>query len=298
MDFIELFRSQMAADGIVTEEIIIADGELHRFHVTGDKQHTRNGWYVLYPDNLPSGAFGSWKTGISKKWCQKSQDRMTKHEWLEHNRKMEDARHKRDQQKLQEQQRAAQRANAIWNHCEIANPNHPYLIKKRVSPFIARQRKDVLVLPIIDLKNMIWSLQFIHRDGYKILLSGGAKKSNFIPVNGTLADSPILICEGFATGATLAADYPHACVISAIDANNLKPVASKIRRNNPRSEIIICADDDRLTEGNPGQIKARQAAVDSGASLASPQWPINAPESLTDFNDLACWVNDNMEGVA
>lgn len=298
MDFIELFKNHMAVDGIVTEEEIIADGELHRFKITGDKQHSQNGWYVLYADKLPSGAYGNWKTSISRKWCLKSQDRMTKHEWLEHHRKMEEARLKRDQEKIQEQQHAAQRASTIWNYCEIANPNHPYLIKKRIPPFIARQRNNVLVLPIIDLQSKIWSLQFIHADGSKILLSGGAKKSNFIPINGTLDDSPILICEGFATGGTLATDYPHACVISAIDANNLEFVASKIRRNNPNSKIIICADDDRLTQGNPGQTKARQAAIASGSLLSSPQWPSNAPVSLTDFNDLACWSRDSKETMA
>jgi putative DNA primase/helicase len=298
MNITEIFREKMACDGIVTKEPIISDGELHRIHVEGDKAGSRNGWYVLYADRVPSGAFGSWKADISKRWCIKSHIRMTRNEWLEYRRKMEDAHHQRKQAKAYEHECAGKRARGIWRYSHVANLNHPYFVKKAVSPFSARQRGDVLVLPIMDFQNIIWSLQFIDANGSKFLLSGGAKKSNFIPVNGTLDSNPILICEGWATGATLATDNPFSCVIAAIDANNLEPVASKIRLYKPRSKIIICADDDRMTQGNPGQTKARQAAIVSGALLSSPQWPINAPESLTDFNDLSCWLESNKEVLA
>ncbi len=287
----------MARNGIVAQEKIIADGQLHRFYVSGDRKGTRNGWYILYPDHILSGAFGSWKDDISKKWCVKSKDRMSQNEWLEHRQKMEDARRQRDHAKGYEQRYAAKRALKIWNCASGANPSHKYLVKKCIPSFIARKYGDVLVLPIIDLQNIIWSLQFIYPDGSKLLLPGGAKKSNFIPVNGTFDDSPILICEGFATGATLAADNPFACVIAAVDVNNLEPVSVKIRLHKPHSKIIICADDDRLTQGNPGQTKARRAAIASSALISSPQWPSNAPKSLTDFNDLACWLRDNTEAV-
>jgi putative DNA primase/helicase len=41
---------------------------------------------------------------------------------------------------------------------------------------------------------------------------------------------------------------------------------------------------------NPGATKAKAAAIASGALLALPQWPEDAPEHLTDFNDLAVWL--------
>ena len=57
----------------------------------------------------------------------------------------------------------------------------------------------------------------------------------------------------------------------------------------PAAKIIVAGDDDRLTTGNPGLTKAREAAIAADALLALPQWPSGAPESLTDFNDLAIW---------
>src|SRR3990167_3480584 len=51
---------------------IIADGSIHRFHINGDKTQSLNGWYVIYPDGIPCGAFGSWKSGKTHYWSAKS----------------------------------------------------------------------------------------------------------------------------------------------------------------------------------------------------------------------------------
>jgi phage/plasmid primase-like uncharacterized protein len=102
--------------------------------------------------------------------------------------------------------------------------------------------------------------------------------------------SRVILCEGWATGCTLAEDEPTARVLAAIDAGNLEPVAMAARRRWPSTEMVIAGDDDRLTVGNPGVTKAKAAAVASGALLALPQWPQDAPEHLTDFNDLAVWL--------
>jgi len=99
----------------------------------------------------------------------------------------------------------------------------------------------------------------------------------------------IIICEGWATGCTLAEDSPAALVLVAIDAGNLKPVALATRRRWPYAELVIAGDDDRLTAGNPGATKVKAAAIASNALLALPQWSEDAPEHLTDFNDLAVW---------
>jgi len=298
MDLIRLFLSSMAQDQIITNAPIIPDGILHRFHIKGDKMHTRNGWYVLYSDGIASGAYGSWKMSLSKKWCSKSRNQMSIAQWQTHLKKMEEAQRQRDEAKAAEQQRASTRATVIWEHSQLANPNHTYFLNKDITPFNARQRGDTIILPIIDCQNTIWSLEFIHPDGSKFLLTGGAKRAHHILVNGSLDLARILICEGFATGATLAKDHPSACVIAAIDAGNLEPVATSIRRYKPHSEIIICADDDRQTPGNPGKTKGRHAAIAAGALLALPQWPSSAPSSLTDYNDLACWRRRNTETMA
>ena len=41
--------------------VLTADGQLHRYHVAGDKRASRNGWYVLHADGFPVAEFGTWK---------------------------------------------------------------------------------------------------------------------------------------------------------------------------------------------------------------------------------------------
>jgi putative DNA primase/helicase len=80
-------------------------------------------------------------------------------------------------------------------------------------------------------------------------------------------------------------------VLVAFNAGNLIPVALTARKRWPDAELIIAGDDDRGKEGNPGATKARQAAIAASALVTLPQWPDDAPKHLTDFNDLACWLN-------
>ncbi len=292
---LECFRSEMMLKIISPPTNIYADGHIHRFHIPGDRQGTLNGWYVLHLDEVPSGAFGSWKVGISSTWSAKAKGDMNAKESAEYCRRIAEVQRQRDQVQLQQHQQAAKRSQNIWNTLKSADPHHPYLIKKRILPFTARQQGNHLVLPVIDCGGQIWSLQFIDPTGKKLLLAGGAKKGRFILVNELELNSSILICEGWATGATLARDYPRTSVIAAIDANNLEHAAMALRRQWPTTRMIICADDDRQTIGNPGLTKGRRASINAGAFFISPPWPQDAPDTLTDFNDLACWLEDRDE---
>jgi putative DNA primase/helicase len=51
------------------------------------------------------------------------------------------------------------------------------------------------------------------------------------------------------------------------------------------ADLVICADNDRKTEGNPGLTAATAAAKATGARLAVPEFPEGV--SGSDFNDLA-----------
>ena len=88
----------------------------------------------------------------------------------------------------------------------------------------------------------------------------------------------VLICEGFATAATLQEETGNR-VYMAFTANNLMAVGRIVREKLPDAEIVFCADND-TTAGNPGLTKATAAAQAIGASVAVP--PISG-----DFNDYA-----------
>ncbi len=66
------FYDFMASKGLAPPDLIIADGERHRYYVEGDKPGTKNGWYVVFTDGVSAGSFGTWKDGPPwHKWCAK-----------------------------------------------------------------------------------------------------------------------------------------------------------------------------------------------------------------------------------
>lgn len=287
----ESFRRAMGERGITAPREIYIDNTIHRFNLHGDKPHTKTGWYVMFSNYITSGAFGCWKRGVSYSWCEKNFQEMPYSEWVAHKKQIEEAQKKLKIERIREQAKTAERAQYIYHHSPLAAPVHPYLVRKLIKPFSAHQKLNKLVLPIIDFEGKIWSLQFISPDGSKQFLPNGAIKGHFIPIQAhPKYGIKNLISESFSTGATLANFYPDACVISACSAGNLESVAIDIRRRLPKAEIIICADDDRLNINNPGLTKGRAAAIASGSLYCKPDWPNDAPDHLTDFNDLACWL--------
>jgi putative DNA primase/helicase len=266
---------------------ICADGVLRRFCCESDKPGTRNGWAVLHADH---GAGGSWKSGVTCSWSSKAASRMTKAEKDAFYTSIRQAKAEAQRQREAEQSAAAERASMLWAKAAPAKPEHPYLARKRIAPGNARQSGDLLVLRIGDVDGKTHSLQYIGPDGGKRLLTDGAKRGHFVMVAGALPAGLIVIAEGFATAMTVATQFPGACTLAAIDAGNLEPVAVAIRAKCPGAQIVIAADDDRLTPGNPGLMKARAAAAAVGGKLVKPVWPDGAPESLSDFNDLAVYM--------
>lgn len=272
--------------------VIVANGALRRFHVEGDKPGTRNGWCVLHHDH---GAAGTWKGGATCAWSSKSTSRMSRAEKDAFHAKMRQAKAEAQRQREVEQQHAAERASMHWSKAAAASPDHPYLLRKRIAAGNARQQGDLLVLRIEDIDGNTRSLQYIAGDGTKRMLSGGAKRGHFVVVAGALPADVIVIAEGFATASTVATQFPGACVLGAVDAGNLLPVAQAVRSRFPGAEIVIAADDDRLTPGNPGLRHAREAAAAVGGKLVRPVWPEGAPDALSDFNDLAAWMIEHPE---
>ena len=126
-------------------------------------------------------------------------------------------------------------------------------------------------------------MQTIAPDGTKLFLRG-ARKGGLFHVLGEPGDD-LVIAEGFATAASTreATGLP---VVIAFDAGNLKPVAKSIRAWLPLARIVIAADDDHATDGNPGLTKAQAAAELIGGNVAVPVF-LDGEQRGTDFNDLA-----------
>lgn len=262
----------------------VPDGTIHRFHVPGDKTGTLNGWYTLFADGIASGAFGSWKAGGTNTWSIR--EPRSNREFEQVRQRIEQARNQREAEQHQRQLKAANLAQRWWRDARRADPDHPYPIAKGVRPHSLRQRGDDLLVPLYS-GGVLVNLQRIAPDGGKRFLFGGRIKGSYSPLGRIKPGKPLCICEGWATGATLhESGYTVAC---AMNAGNLKPVALALRTEYHQIEIIIAGDDDRRTKGNPGRMAANAAAVASGGLVTFPEWPANAPDTLSDFNDLAAW---------
>lgn len=63
-------------------------------------------------------------------------------------------------------------------------------------------------------------------------------------------------------------------------------MAAALHGAHPDARFILCADDDHQTPGNPGRTKAEAAARAVGGVVAVPEFGLDRPDHVTDFNDL------------
>lgn len=278
----EQFRQAMAARGIITHDNIIPDGRLHRFYVEGDKPGSTNGWYVLRPEPFPAAAYGSWRLGIQEKWTASLPKALTLQELNDIKKRRDEAlaTQKVEIERLEAKARAE--AESIWEHADPAPASHPYLLAKKISPNGSKVLKGCLVLPVRDANRRLHSVQFISAIGEKRFLRGGRTRGCCYAM-GKLGKRAYL-CEGFATGTTVH-EVTGEAVFIAFHAGNLLPVGKEIRAMRPRLELVIAADNDQWTDGNPGLAKAIEAAKATRSKVALPCFRQTAGNP-TDFNDL------------
>ena len=151
---------------------------------------------------------------------------------------------------------------------------HPYLQRKQIGAYGIRQLRDMLVIAARDVQGELHTLQFISADGSKRFLTGGRIVGCYFAIGRPL-DS-LLLCEGLATASTLHQATGRAVAV-AFNCGNLVAVARALRSKFPTLRMIVCADNDFQTPGNPGVTHARAAAQAVGGFLAVPRFVEVAP---------------------
>ena len=279
----EDFIRAIEAKGLTPPDKIIADGHIHRFD--SDNSDKSNGAYVFYSDEPQSGWFKCWKTDTEGTWSSGYYE--TDPEKREQHQKLRKQRDKERTEKIIELNKKAAIQAGI--QCNIANPpdpDHPYLKRKQIKPIEGLKQDPTsgeLIVPIYCKDGNIISRQTINEDGGKYFLKDGQTKGGYFDLGES--NESIVICEGFATGASIfeATGYRVRC---AFNCGNLKEVAIITRDKYPNSRIIIAGDDDHNRKGNPGRTKALEAAQLISASFMFPDFGESRPEEVTDFNDL------------
>jgi phage/plasmid primase-like uncharacterized protein len=282
-EVISQFASAMRANGIEPPDRIEADGVLHRFEVNGE-QGKRSGAYRLYVDGRPAGWFQSWKTGAPIIWrADAPACRMTAEQSRMFRREVAERRSARDAAKSKAQAVAAEVARERWMRATPADPAHHYLRRKGVQPYGIRQHDDLLLVPLRDADGVMQSLQTIDGEGVKLFAKDGRTAGLYHAIG--QAAGAMIICEGYSTGASLHEATGHAVAV-AFTCGNLLAVAEVLRAKVPDAVLIIAADDDAGTPGNPGLRDAAAAARAVGGMLAMPDFGDHRPGKATDFNDL------------
>ncbi|MCB1660389.1 MAG: PriCT-2 domain-containing protein, partial [Pseudomonadales bacterium] len=204
------------------------------------------------------------------------------------------AKEKATQEKALQYAQAAQKALSLWQNCAYIDNQHPYLVTKDIKNYGLRVYhgdlaiggmacQDSLVIPLVDNQGNTHSLQFISPTGEKRFLPKGNKQGHYHVISGDT--TRILLCEGYATGASL--HQATGCmVVVAFDASNLLAVSQTIRQAFAKSVLIICADNDHTKPKNTGLEAAKKAALEVHGLLAYPDFDQEQSE-LKDFNDLA-----------
>ena len=277
----EQFQTAIQSAGLRPPVVIEPDGKIHRFASNGNPRDEA-GWYVLYGDGVPAGAFGDWRTGFSETWRADIGRALSPEEEAVHRAQVERMRRVRETDDAKRGAEARQRAGQIWDSAGPTPFDHPYLIAKQIAAYGLRKHGNAIVVPMYD-ENGLSCLQFIGKDGTKRFLSGGRVNGCYFRI-GESSDV-FCIAEGYATGVSIH-EATGLAVVVAFNAGNLLPVAQALRGEFPNRRLIICADDDVNSSGNPGLSKARAAAQAIGALLAIPNFGRSRPDESTDFNDL------------
>lgn len=195
------------------------------------------------------------------------------------------------QQQIQEdiinqQHEAIQRVRKKWAE---ASPDqaleHPYCIKKKITTTAGiRRYQDQLLIPMMNIEGLIQSVQIIDPHGGK-KFAFQAPVSGLFYMFGNLVSDTILICEGFATGASLYQSLNYHIVVT-FSCHNMKVVAPHIKQHYPEHRILVAADNDQWTKNNPGITAAQEIYKQHRIDFVAPQFRHLNGSRPTDFNDL------------
>ena len=277
---VQLLKAMLEAGLAEPKDPIEIDGKMHRFAsgTKGSKGYDKSGWYIAFPDGIPSGRFGCWRLGIDHVWRADVGRKLTAAEEMANVRRVAEAKAARDAALERQHEVAAQTVDAIWTSAQAASPDQPYLKRKGIGVHGARVTGDGrLVVPLYDQDGTLSTLQYIDHDGGKLYHPGGQTGGKFWMVGAMDEPGALFVAEGFATAATIH-EVSGRPVAVAYSASNLVPVTGILREIHGASQdIVIVADNDA---SGVGQRYAEQACAKHGARMVMP------PE-LGDANDYA-----------
>lgn len=305
--------SQLTGAGLIAKSLDIGTTRPVRCRVEGEDREER-GWYwlndILLDDKQPDGgiirtpyivgAYGIYHGNDNGKVAVRLNRGKDAAPIAADQKAAIAARQKENQARMKalrnaQIERAAAQAGVCWRKY-LPEGESDYLDRKGVGAHgvrFAPAGNGAFAVPMCDSTGKVWGLQIIRGKGRGKKLEkqywpkGLSKQGRYHLIGGT-PRTLVLIAEGYATAASLfeATQIP---TIVAFDAGNLLPVATAIKKTYPKAHILVCADDDYLTAGNPGISAAQSAAHAVSGAVLAPVFAAERPQDKkgpTDFNDL------------
>lgn len=286
--------ASMALNELYVQHIKVGVG-IVRFAI--DKKD-KDGWYVFdYDNGVLFGSFGSWRALMVDKvpFTSRSYYQLSPTQQHEIGLRIKQRQQEMERLRIEQHEFVASKALELM-YTPTEHFTHDYILSKKVNIYHnLRNIDNTLFIPLWDYTGRLWNWQKIYFDTSSGRFekryfkptedASGRKQGCFYPIDG--ADSVVLICEGYSTGATLHATTGQT-VICAMDSGNILPVVKDLRKNSrfTQSRFIICADNDySIDTKEQERITSR---LNEWKQYAEVVMPPKGASSGYDFNDMAC----------
>lgn len=329
-DVLDQLRSQgLQVDGSKLQ----FDARIQRWFVEDDKREKRGWsrlreWTSKSGYTYIVGAYGVWRgndDGYTKVAMPEDQDnrpKLTDEDKQAIREAQKESARKVAEERKREAKQAADWAASVWSKCELSESDE-YLERKQIKSHGTRtltstkeiqlngldssnyyrlsQAIGARVIPMHNELGNVCGIQFIYPKGHprrtaerdkEFWPSGMAMGGTFGVIGPIRRTGVMLVAEGFATAASLN-EATGQSVSYAFSANNLGKAGKLLRKKNPQLRLLFIADDDYLTDGNPGVTACTQATAEIELSAwVKPDFmqdgiDIRNGKKLSDFNDLA-----------
>ena len=297
-----------SSDNAPLEPINIILDKKMRYQVKGDKGRETGAVYCVHSDGYPAGyvnnyrdsVYLTWKFDIEELKQNKKYEKLYKQvQTPEYKKYAEERRKQHELEEKQETIDAVKRAQEIYNKAKDFTGEHDYLKRKQVKAHEGvKILNGALLIPLRNINGEFMSYQRIKPDGDKLYAKDALTGEAFysMGLDELSSGSPILLCEGYATGATLRElaefSYDKVAVICAMSCGTIQRIATSLRDKYRDNKIIVMADDDsaKHTDGkNPG-VEAGLYAVkfaNLDEMFTPPFDASDRKDKLTDWNDYA-----------
>lgn len=182
------------------------------------------------------------------------------------------------------------KAATVWELCEPAPPDHPYIAKKRgiadglriyphCAPPLVIHGVNVagfLVVPCRD-GNKLVTLQFVPSDGQKLNLPGATFGAGAFVVGEIATADRVYIVEGIGQAWAVCAAKETAAAVVCFGAGRMATIAGALRADNPTARFVLLPD------------RAKEVQAQAIADALNCEWceiPADKPANY-DANDYA-----------